>query len=146
MTVLPLNHPTLLYDGLCALCNEVVRFLIKYDKKDQLRFAPQQSELAEAILNRHGIDKEAALRENSIYLVLNPNTPEEKLFTRSDVTVAFLKILGGSWASAGQLLRLIPKPIRDAAYNLSARNRHRITRQYETCPIPPPAIRHKFLA
>ena len=145
MTVLPLNHPTLLYDGLCALCNDVVRFLIKHDKKDQLRFAPQQSELAEAILNRHGIDKEAALRENSVYLILNPNTPEEKLLTRSDVIVTFLKILGGSWAIAGQLLHFIPKPLRDAAYSLFARNRHRVTRKYETCPIPPPEVRHRFL-
>jgi predicted DCC family thiol-disulfide oxidoreductase YuxK len=140
------NHPTMLYDGVCGLCDGVVRFLIKHDRRDQLRFAPQQSKLAKTILGRHGIDKEAALPNNSVYLVLNPKTPHEQLLARSDVTVSCLLILGGPWAIAGHILRLVPKFLRDAAYNLIARNRYRIIKKLDACPIPPPKIRSKFLA
>ncbi len=136
----------MLYDGVCGLCNGVVREVMKRDRRDRLRFAPQQSALAEAVLARHGLDREAMLDGNSVYLALDYGTPQERLLRQSDVPVNVLLLLGGFEGFLGQLLRIVPKALRDWGYSVFARNRYRISPRYESCPIPTPAERAKFLA
>jgi predicted DCC family thiol-disulfide oxidoreductase YuxK len=136
----------MLYDGLCGFCNWTVRWVLKRDRNDRFRFAAQQSAIAGEALSRHGIDQEAALAGNSVYLLLNYGTPHEALFSRSDVTVHILELLGGVWGIAGRLLRLVPRSLRDWAYGVVATNRYRIAKRYETCPIPSPGERAKFVA
>jgi len=135
----------LLYDGLCGFCNGTVQWLLKHDQRDRFRFAPQQSALAEAVLLRHGINREAALSDNSVFLVLDRDTAQEKLLARSDVTVQALLLLGGSWSILGRLLQAVPKFLRDRAYTLVARNRFRFAGKYEVCPVPAAAQREKFV-
>lgn len=135
----------MLYDGLCGVCNRAVQWVIKRDHGDRFRFAPQQSAVAAAILSRSGIDREAMLKSNSVYLVLDAGSADERLFTQSDVTVNMLLLLGGRWRVLGQILRAVPRFARNAAYRLFARNRYRLTAQYEVCPTPSEAERMKFL-
>jgi predicted DCC family thiol-disulfide oxidoreductase YuxK len=135
----------MLYDGLCGFCNRTVQWLLKHDHYDRFRFAPQQSSVAAAILARHGIDREKMLKDNSVYLVLDPDTGQERLLTQSDVTVNLLLLLGGGWRVLGSLLRAIPRAVRDAAYTVAARNRYHISGRYEVCPVPSEAERKKFL-
>ena len=66
----PGSTALMLYDGFCGFCNWSVRWVIKRDRHDRFRFAPQQSGLAEAVLARHGVDPQAMLAANSVYLVL----------------------------------------------------------------------------
>ena len=87
----------MLYDGLCGLCNGAVRWVAQCDHADRFRFAPQQSALAATILSRHGIDQEAMLASNSVYLLLDAGSAEERLLTQSDVTVNMLLQLHGRW-------------------------------------------------
>jgi predicted DCC family thiol-disulfide oxidoreductase YuxK len=140
------NHSLLLYDGLCGFCNNAVRWVIKHDHADHFRFAPQQSVLAANLLAHSGIDREAMLAGNSVYLLLNPGTANQQLLTRSDVGVNIMMLLGGRWRILGKTLRAIPPFLRNAAYSLFARNRYRFTRKYQSCPIPTAAERIKFLA
>lgn len=135
----------MLYDGLCGLCNGAVRWVAQRDHGDRFRFAPQQSALAAAILSRHGIDQEAMLASNSVYLVLDAGSAHERLLTQSDVTVNLLLGLGGRWRVLGFLLRAVPSALRNAAYRLFARNRYRLTTRYEVCPLPAVADRMKFI-
>jgi predicted DCC family thiol-disulfide oxidoreductase YuxK len=135
----------MLYDGLCGLCNGVVQWVIKRDHADRFRFAPQQSAVAERILSRCGFDREAMIQSNSVYLVLDAGTEHERVLTRSDVTVHMLLLLGGGWRILGMLLRVVPRFARNAAYDLFARNRYRMTERYEVCPIPTEAERMKFV-
>jgi predicted DCC family thiol-disulfide oxidoreductase YuxK len=136
----------MLYDGLCGLCNGAVRWVSQRDHADRFRFAPQQSDLAAAILSRHGIDQEAMLESNSVYLVLDAGSAHERLLTQSDVTVNMLLQLGGRWRVLGYLLRTVPSALRNAAYRLFARNRYRLTVRYDVCPLPAIADRMKFIA
>ena len=136
----------MLYDGLCGLCNSSVQWVIKHDDGDRFRFAPQQSALATEILARCGVDRESMLKSNSVYLVLNAGTAQEKLLAQSDVAVNLFLILGGRWRFLGRLLRAIPSLARNAAYRFFARNRYRVTSRYEVCPLPQEAERMKFLA
>jgi predicted DCC family thiol-disulfide oxidoreductase YuxK len=133
----------MLYDGLCGVCNSAVQWVIKRDHAD--RFAPQQSPVAGAILSRHGIDHETMLENNSVYLVLDAGSEDERLFTQSDVTVNMLILLGGRWRVLGKMLRAVPLFARNAAYRMFARNRYRLRGQYEVCPIPSEAERMKFV-
>lgn len=135
----------LLYDGLCGFCNGSVQWLLKHDQADRFRFAPQQSPLAGRILLRHGMSREELIHENSVYLVLNLDSKQERLLSRSDVTVTSLLMLPGIWRLLGHLLKAVPKPIRDAGYSLVARNRFRIGGRLSSCPIPSPSQKQKFL-
>jgi predicted DCC family thiol-disulfide oxidoreductase YuxK len=136
----------MLYDGVCGLCNAVVRVAMKRDQHDRLRFAPQQSALAEAVLARHGVDREAMLDGNSVYLALNYGSSQEKLLRQSDVPLNILLLFGGGWRFLGRMIQLIPKPLRDWAYTLFARNRFRLSARYESCPMPAEGEQAKFLA
>jgi predicted DCC family thiol-disulfide oxidoreductase YuxK len=142
----PISTVLMLYDGLCGFCNWSVRWVIKRDRHDRFRFAPQQSALAKAVLARHGVDQRAMLAANSVYLVLGYNLAGEQLLCRSDVTVQVLRLLGGGWEILGRVLGAVPRFLRDAVYILIARIRLRIAGRYDTCPLPSVAERAKFLA
>jgi predicted DCC family thiol-disulfide oxidoreductase YuxK len=141
-----LNGRTLmLFDGLCGLCTASVLWVIRNDHADRFRFAPQQSALAAEILARRGLDREKMLESNSVYLVLDAGSDNERLLTRSDVTVNLLLLLGGRWRVLGYMLRAVPSFARNAAYAIFARNRYWLTGRYEVCPLPTEAERIKFV-
>jgi predicted DCC family thiol-disulfide oxidoreductase YuxK len=139
------SRALMLFDGLCGLCNSAVRWVTRHDRADRFRFTPLQSEITAGILGRHGIDREAVLRSNTVYLVLDAGTAHERLLTKSDATVNVLLLLGGRWRVLGYFLRAVPAFVRNAAYGLFARNRYRLTGRYEVCPLPTDAERMKFL-
>ena len=139
------GRPLMLYDGLCGMCNRAVRWVTRRDHADRFRFVTQQSPLAAAILSRHGIDREAMLKNNSVYLVLDAGSDHERLLAQSDVTVHIFLVLGGRWQVLGFLLRAVPLFARNAAYRLFASNRYRLSGRYEVCPLLSEAERMKFL-
>jgi predicted DCC family thiol-disulfide oxidoreductase YuxK len=135
----------MLYDGLCGVCNNAVQWVIHRDHADRFCFAPQQSALAAEILSRRGIDRVAMLKNNSVYLVLDAGSEHERVLTQSDVTVNLLLLLGGRWRVFGKILRAVPRFVRNSAYRMFARNRYRLTGQYEVCPKPSAAEQMKFV-
>jgi predicted DCC family thiol-disulfide oxidoreductase YuxK len=134
--------PILLYDGVCGLCNRSVQFILRHDRNAIFNFASLQSPIARTILARHGADP-ADL--DTVYLVVNYNQPDEALLARSDAVADILRRLGGVWNLFGAILSLVPRPLRDWGYNLVARNRYRIFGHYDTCPLPTPETRSRFL-
>lgn len=129
------------YDGVCGLCNRSVQFLLRYDKHDRFRFAPLQSEFAATLLNKHGIN---AADLDSVSVVVNYGLVAEKAFTRSDAVLRAAWELGGVWR-VGEVGRLIPRMVRDWLYDRVARNRYRTFGKYDTCPMPRPEERGKFV-
>jgi len=138
----PLSHPILLYDGVCGLCSRMNQFVLRHDPEGLFRFAWLQSPLAERILTRHG----ASARDlDTVYVVMNYNQPDESLRPRSDAVVFVLTHLGGIWRPAGILIGWLPRWFRDWAYDLVARNRYRVFGRSETCMLPSPENRSRFL-
>jgi predicted DCC family thiol-disulfide oxidoreductase YuxK len=137
-----MSHPILLYDGVCGLCNRFVQFILRRDRDAVFRFASLQSAFGAAILARHG-DNPTAL--DTVYVVVNHETAEEYLLSRSAAAVFVLKQLPGPWRAAGFLLQLAPKFLRDPAYNVVARNRYRIFGRSEVCALPSDQDRRRFL-
>ena len=138
----PTVNPVLLYDGVCGLCNRLVQFALRHDRKDAFRFASLQGPAAARILERHG---QSATDLDTFYVVTDFDQPGEHLRPRSNAALFVLRELGGAWGMLAAIGGLLPKLLRDAAYNLVARNRYRVFGKFDTCPLPDPKDRHKFL-
>ncbi len=134
-------NPIVFYDGVCGLCNHLVQFLLKRDKRDALRFASLQSDFAHQVLLRHGVDPHDL---DTVYVVKNYNQSSEALLARSDAILHMVSQLGGIWSLAG-IGRVLPRPFRDAVYKIVARNRYRVFGKHESCILPDPQHRQKFL-
>lgn len=123
------------FDGFCGLCDRFVQFVIRHDRAGRYRFAPLQGSTA---------------RER-VPSTLDPEASQTVIFEaggrfrlRSDAALAILVGLGGAWRLAG-LLRVVPRPLRDAGYDLVARNRSRWFGRRAECRVPQPAERDRFL-
>jgi len=135
-------HPILLYDGVCGLCNRLVQFILRRDPNATFRFASLQSAFAALILTRHNASPTDL---DTVYVVLNHELPDECLLSRSAAVLFVLKQLPGPWRPAAFLLRLLPKFLRDAAYNAVARHRYRIFGRSEVCTLPRDQDHSRFL-
>jgi predicted DCC family thiol-disulfide oxidoreductase YuxK len=133
--------PVILYDGVCGLCHRLNRFVLARDPAGRFRFAALQSAPAREILARHGRDPRDL---DTLYLVLGHGGRDERLLRKSDAALWILRELGGPWRGAS-LLRLVPRPVRDLGYDLVARTRYRLFGRYDTCPLPDPRHRARFL-
>jgi predicted DCC family thiol-disulfide oxidoreductase YuxK len=132
----------ILYDGVCGLCNRSVQFLLKRDKRGALRFASLQSDFAAKVLGRHGIDPTDL---DTFHLVVNYEQPDERVLSRGDAVLRAWRELGGSWKTLATIAQVTPRALRDLIYNLIARNRYRVFGKYDTCMLPDPKQRHRFL-
>jgi len=135
------SNPIVLYDGVCGLCNRLVQFLLKRDKHDRFRFASLQSELARHVLTRHELDPNDL---DTVYVVENYDQPNESLLDRSDAILFMLSQLGGIW-SLSSVGRVLPRGFRNALYKIVARNRYSVFGKHESCMLPEPKHRAKFL-
>jgi predicted DCC family thiol-disulfide oxidoreductase YuxK len=138
----PPTHPVLLYDGVCGLCNRLVQFTLRHDQRGTFRFASLQGPTAARILERHG---QSPSDLDTFYVVTEFDKPGEHLRARSDAAIFVLRELGGRWRMLAVIGGALPKLLRDAAYNLVARNRYRVFGKFQACPLPDPKDRHKFL-
>jgi len=139
---MPVANPIILYDGVCGLCNSLVQFLLKHDKDGRLRFASLQSDFAEKVLRRHGFD---AKDLDTLHVVENYDQPGERVLQRSDAILRAGRELGGFWSATSSVARIVPRPLRDLVYRFVATNRYRVFGKYDTCMLPDPNQRSRFL-
>jgi predicted DCC family thiol-disulfide oxidoreductase YuxK len=135
------GHTLVLYDGVCGLCNRLVRFLLRRDTRDEFRFAPLQSEFGQTLLRRLGLN---AADLDSVVVITDLDGSSEQAFTKSTAILASLDRLGGIWKAA-LVVRILPIRLREALYDYVAHRRYRIFGKHEECPMPNPSDRHKFL-
>jgi len=128
--------PVILFDGVCNFCNYWVNFAIKRDKQKQLRFTPLQGETAKQLLPRYQINPSSL---SSVVFIDNG-----KVYTQSSAALRICKHLDGGWKLFFALI-IIPKFIRDFFYNIIARNRYKWFGKKESCMIPPPDWKERFL-
>jgi predicted DCC family thiol-disulfide oxidoreductase YuxK len=131
-----------LYDGTCGLCDRAVRWLLARDRTSALRFATLEGAIGSAVRERHpGLPP----AEETFVLVEAPESAGERVLVRSDAVLAAVARLGGLWRLAAALLRLLPRPLRDAGYRFVARRRTRWFGRLAACRVPTPAERARFL-
>lgn len=134
-------YPIVLYDGVCGLCNRLNQFLLKRDRHDRLRFASLQSSLAESLTLRHGANPKDL---DTVYVVVDHGLPTEHLLSRSDAIIYVVTQLGGVWKAMG-LAKVLPKALRNIGYNIVAKNRYRVFGKHDSCMLPDPKNKEKFL-
>lgn len=137
----PESKAIVLYDGVCGLCNRAVQFLLKRDRHDRLQFASLQSDLAARVLSRHGIDHQSL---DTVCAVLNYGEPNETLLAKGDAFLFFAGVIGGIW-SVARVVKIVPRPVRNRLYDFVARHRYQVFGKSESCMLPDPKQRHKFL-
>nr|WP_269847036.1 DCC1-like thiol-disulfide oxidoreductase family protein [Paenibacillus sonchi] len=123
-------------DGVCHLCQGLVRFIIPRDPQGRILFAPLQSEISRKLMNDSGLVpgqlSTVVLLENGV------------CYTESAAVLRIARRLRFPWPAA-YLFIIIPRPLRDALYRLVARNRYRWFGRDEQCMVPTPEIRKRFL-
>jgi predicted DCC family thiol-disulfide oxidoreductase YuxK len=135
------GDPVLLYDGGCGFCGDSVQLVLRHDRKGTLRFASLQGDIGSAAMARHpelnGVD-------SMVWLEAGNGGEGERALVRSDAALEVARYMGGLWRLA-LLLLAMPRAMRDRAYDLVARHRHRLARSGAACIVPAPHQRHRFL-
>ena len=134
------------YDGVCGFCNLSVRWFLDRDRHDRLRFVPSDSPKVATLFARHGLNPAIATGNSGTILVAQAlESSAERLLFRFDAVLAMLRELPGPWPAFAELLRIVPRPLRDLGYRLVARYRYRIWGRLDSCPIPTAQERARFL-
>lgn len=136
MATASLPSHVVLFDGVCNLCQRSVQIILANDTRGGFHFASLQSALGMQLLQQHGL---AAEHLKTFVLVENG-----QVYTRSTAALRVAAQLKGAWRWL-RVLMLVPRPIRDAVYNLVARNRYRWFGKKEACWLPRPEWRHRFI-
>ncbi len=131
-----IHQPVILFDGVCNLCNGAVQFIIKRDRKNIFMFASLQSLFGQEVLQKFNLTSSTF---NSFILL-----QQGKIYTKSTGALMVAKHLNGGWWWL-YLFIIIPLFIRDAVYNLIAKNRYKWFGKKEACWIPNPALKSRFI-
>lgn len=130
-----MSEPVVLFDGTCNLCNGSVQFIIDHERTPTLKFASLQSDAARALLGTE----------------LPPGDPESvmlvedgRTYSHSTAALRIARYLRAPWRWLAALV-VVPRFLRDAVYRFIARNRYRWFGKSETCRVPTPELRARFL-
>jgi len=138
----------ILFDGTCNLCDRAVQLVLDLERDHDLRFTALQSEPGRALLEQSTTPENArALREgtrgngdpDSVVLV-----EDGRLYTHSTAALRIARHLRWPWSWAAAFV-IVPRPVRDVVYRWVARNRYRWFGKAESCRVPTPELRTRFL-
>ncbi len=130
------------FDGVCSMCNGVVKFLVREDNHHQLYYAPLQGKTFQDM----GLSEVNGQTFKSIIFVADYGSPSQRVYSHSTAVARLLICMGGFWQVIGWALWLIPAPGRNWGYNFVARHRYRWFGQLEeVCAIPTPDERSRFI-
>jgi predicted DCC family thiol-disulfide oxidoreductase YuxK len=130
-----------LYDGECGLCDRLIQFLLSHDRRRVFRFAPLQGSTGRTMVRSAGRDPDEM---TTFYVVADYQTPRSRLLTRSRAALFALEALGQPWSYL-KVLRMLPRPFLDRAYDLVARHRYRWFGRRDACLLPDAEARDRFL-
>lgn len=130
------EHKIVLFDGVCNLCNSSVTFIIKRDKKDRFRFAALQEEIGSNLIAEFDLDRS---KVDSILLIDGGN-----IYIKSSAALRIAKQLSGGWPLLYGFM-VLPRFFRNWIYDIIARNRYKWFGKKDSCMIPTPELRSKFL-
>lgn len=131
-----MEQSVILFDGVCNFCNSSVNFIIKHDKAGKIKFAPLQSETGMALLRQYDLLSPSI---DSIVFITGG-----KAYIKSTAALHVAKTLGFPW-SLFYVFIIIPAFMRNWIYDIIAKNRYRWFGKKESCMIPTPEVRSRFL-
>ncbi|HTB76223.1 MAG TPA: DCC1-like thiol-disulfide oxidoreductase family protein [Polyangiaceae bacterium] len=132
------EHPVVLFDGVCNVCNRSVNFIIDRDPHARLRFAALQSGAARRILE--GLGRTIPPGDPDTIVLVD----RSRLYEQSAAMLRIARHMRGAWPLLCAFL-VIPRPLRDAVYRWAAARRYRWFGKSDSCRIPTQDLRARFL-
>lgn len=129
------DQPVIFFDGVCNLCNAAVQFVIRHDQQGKFKFTPLQAEYAKV----HLIGQIDEKKLNTILLL-----EKGKLYSKSSAALRVARQLNGLLPLLSVFL-IVPKFIRDWVYDLISKNRYKWWGKRESCWVPTPELKSRFL-
>lgn len=126
-------HPIVVFDGVCVLCSASIQFILRHDRATAFRFLTAQSGLGQALYRHYGLPAE----NFDTVLVID----QGRLHTKLDAAAAVLRRLPMPWPLLS-FVRWLPNIL----YDLVATRRYRWFGRNESCLMPSPELRGRFLA
>jgi len=130
------QQPIILFDGVCNFCNSAVNFTLKRNKKANIRFAPLQSEAGQKLLQQYNLP----VKDMESFVFIENG----KAYQRSTAALKVCRYLRGLWPLSYGLI-IVPRFIRDGIYDWIAKNRYKWFGIQQSCMIPTPEVRARFL-
>jgi predicted DCC family thiol-disulfide oxidoreductase YuxK len=124
--------PVIIFDDFCVLCSRSFKYILKHDRRDKFLFAGFSSVSSEMA---------AEFQSGNTVLLVDGGV----IYSRSDAFIRIMMLLGGMH-KIFIVLYIFPRFIRDAGYKIIARNRFRWWGRSETCFVPQPEIKKRFLS
>jgi predicted DCC family thiol-disulfide oxidoreductase YuxK len=128
-------QPVILFDGVCNFCDASVQFILDRDDKEMFRFASLQSEAGQELLKKYNVPDGV----DSMILI-----EDGKVYYKSAAALRISRHLKGAWKLLYALI-IVPAPIRNLVYDLIAKNRFKWFGKKDSCMLPPPNVRKRFL-
>ena len=122
------------FDGVCNLCNHFVDFVLNRDLQSHFVFSSLQGQSAQKNLQPSdlGLDSVILFEDGQIY-------------KKSKAVAKILKKLHFPYNFIGYVYDLIPLFLSDRIYETVAKYRYTLFGKKDTCRLPTPAERARFL-
>jgi len=131
-----MNNPHIVvFDGVCNFCNGAVNFIIKRDPQGVFVFTPMQSDLAKALIKKHGIDA-----NTDTFMLIK----HDQCYVFSTAALEITKELTGAWYLFNAF-KVVPAVFRDLVYKAFARHRYSLFGRQTACIVPTKELRSRFI-
>ena len=130
-------EPVLFFDGLCNLCHDSVKFILRYEKDTSIKFCPLESEIGREV--KLLVQQATGAVTDSIIFV-----EDGQILTRSDAALAIANHLKYPYSLLSHFITL-PGGLRDGIYDWVARNRYKVWGKKTECPIPDEKLKSRFI-
>lgn len=130
------QQPIILFDGVCNFCNSAVNFVLKKNSKNNILFTPMQSEAGQKLLQHYNLPVDDM--QSFVFI------DEGKVNKQSTAALKVCRHLRGLWPLCYGFI-IVPKFIRDGVYNWIAKNRYKWFGMKQSCMIPTPDVKARFL-
>ena len=131
------KHPILLFDGVCNLCNNTVQFCINNDKTGKIHYASLQSDIGQEYLEKFKMSRTDL---TSVILIEG-----ERFYTQSDAPLHLAKYFDNKLWRLSSIFFIVPKFIRDLFYDYISKNRYKWFGKKDSCMLPTPDLKNRFL-
>ncbi len=126
----------IIFDGVCIFCNGAVRFIFRRDPRKVFVFSPMQSRFSKSLIEKYKVKD---VGYDTFLLIKNG-----KCYLRTEAALEIAKDLSGYWVLFN-VLKVLPRSLRDFFYRLFARNRYAIFGRSQSCMVPTPALQRRFI-
>ena len=128
------NNEVIIYDGICVLCNKYIKWVLDKDKENLFLISNLQSKFTE--------EKFPELRKIDSVAVIKKNG---EIVQKSKAVNHILKSIN-RLILLRTILNILPLSISNFFYDIVAKSRYRVFGKYDSCQLPEPEYKSRFIA